>query len=69
MKQVTMHKPDMIIPFNGYSFFKILYTGDLPETLEKAYNQMNELNDEAPRNEFDEKRKETQQVQSQEKKK
>jgi len=69
MKQVTIHKADMIVPYNGFSFFKIVYSGDLPDKLEKAYNEMNDLNDEAPRNEFEEKRKETLKVQSKDKKK
>ncbi|MFH2142256.1 MAG: DUF748 domain-containing protein [Bacteroidota bacterium] len=41
------------IPYNGFSFYKILYKGELPESLIKAHNQMNELNDEGPRKTFE----------------
>lgn len=40
------------IPFNGFSYYKINYKGELPKSLEKAYEKINELNNEAPRNKF-----------------
>jgi hypothetical protein len=40
------------IPFNGFSFFKIVYKGELPRSLIKAYEQMNDLNNIAPRNKY-----------------
>lgn len=48
-KQVTFTKAENGIPFNGYSFYKITYKGDLPEALIAAYSKMNNLNNEAPR--------------------
>jgi hypothetical protein len=45
------------IPFNGYSFYKIVYKGELPESLIKSFRKMNELNDEAPREKFKKERK------------
>ena len=48
------------IPYNGFSFFKIVYNGELPESLIKAYQQMNELNREAPRTRFEKEREKNQ---------
>jgi hypothetical protein len=58
-KQVTFTKAENGIPFNGYSFYKITYKGDLPEALIAAYNQMNNLNNEAPRKEYKADRRKT----------
>jgi hypothetical protein len=30
------------VPYNGFSFYKIVYKGEIPESLKKAYSQMNE---------------------------
>ncbi|MDO9254881.1 MAG: DUF748 domain-containing protein [Bacteroidales bacterium] len=40
------------IPYNGYSFYQIIYKGEFPDDIKKAYLKMNELNDKAPRNLF-----------------
>ena len=56
-KQVIAKKEKDTIPFNGFSFYKISYKGDLPKELEKAYQKMNELNDKAPRKKFKQERK------------
>ena len=49
MKQVKFTPSKSVIPFNGYSFYKISYHGELPEILLTAYNKMNSLNNEVPR--------------------
>jgi hypothetical protein len=41
-----------MIPYNGYSFYRIIYKGEFPDDIKKAYQKMNELNDKAPRNLF-----------------
>jgi len=46
-----------IIPYNGFSFYKIKYTGDFPELLLKANQEIDELNNEAPRKKFEKERK------------
>jgi hypothetical protein len=51
-KRVIIHAGVNNIPYNGFSFFKIVYEGELPESLIKAYRQMNELNNRAPRKRF-----------------
>jgi hypothetical protein len=49
MKQVKFTDSESVLPFNGYSFYKIIYHGELPEVLLTAYSRMNELNNEVPR--------------------
>jgi hypothetical protein len=41
-----------MIPYNGFSFYRIIYKGEFPDEIKKAYLKMNELNDKAPRNLF-----------------
>ena len=45
-------------PYDGFSYFKLKYPGEIPDGLRKAYEKMNELNDEAPRKKYLEERKE-----------
>ena len=40
------------IPFNGFSYYKIDYKGEIPKSLKKAYQRINEFNNEPPRNKF-----------------
>jgi hypothetical protein len=40
------------IPYNGFSFYKIVYNGEFPKFLIKAYKQMNELNNASPRKRY-----------------
>jgi hypothetical protein len=51
-KQVKVKKGKSVIPFNGYSFYKIEYDGNFPPYLLRAFRQMCELNREAPREKF-----------------
>ncbi|MEO5582576.1 MAG: DUF748 domain-containing protein [Saprospiraceae bacterium] len=51
-KQVKMLASKQVIPYNGFSFYKIEYKGELPESLLKAYSEMNYLNDRSPRKKF-----------------
>lgn len=55
--QVKTFSSKNIIPYNGFSFYKIEYKGEFPEYLIKAYQQMDELNNEAPRKKFKKERK------------
>jgi hypothetical protein len=50
--RVKIHAGTNIIPYNGFSFYKITYKGELPEDLKKAYRKMIELNNEAPRKKY-----------------
>ncbi len=54
--QVKISPGKNLIPYNGFSFYKINYKGEFPEALTKAYLQMNELNDETPRKKFKQER-------------
>lgn len=51
-KQIKIHTNVNVIPYNGFSFYKIDYKGEYPESLIKAYRKMNELNKEVPRDKF-----------------
>ncbi len=55
--RVKIYTGENHIPYNGFSFYKIVYKGELPKSLIKAYRKMNELNDEAPREKFKKERK------------
>jgi hypothetical protein len=57
--QVIIKPTETSIPYNGFSYFKLAYPGELPRNLRKAYEKMNDLNDEGPRKKyFDRRRKE-----------
>ena len=51
-KQVNMHPHEDSVPYNGFSYFKISYQGDVPKSLRKAYEEMHDFNDETPRNKY-----------------
>ncbi len=51
-KQIKFQEGINIVPYNGFSMYKINYEGNLPESIMNAYRRMNELNNEAPRNKF-----------------
>ena len=56
-KRVKISKSENVIPYNGFSFYKIEYHGKIPESLMKAHREMNELNNEAPRKKYRQERK------------
>jgi hypothetical protein len=39
--RVKIYKDENEIPYNGFSFYKIVYSRELPKSLKKAYQQMN----------------------------
>ena len=46
-KQIKFSPPVNVIPYNGFSFYKIEYNDKFPKSLIKAYRQVNELDEEA----------------------
>ncbi len=50
--KIKIYTGENIIPFNGFSFYKINYKGEIPESIMKAYQKMNELNNITPRNKY-----------------
>ncbi len=56
-KQIKFLQAENVIPYNGFTFYKIIYKGDFPEPLITAYQQMNELNEKVPRDKFKNERK------------
>ena len=57
-KQLTFSSGKNLVPYNGFSYYKLSYNGEFPKHLMKAYRKMNELNNESPRDKFKEERKE-----------
>jgi len=55
--QIKILESESTIPYNGFSYYKISYKGEFPESLKKAYNKLNRLNDEIPRKQFKKERK------------
>lgn len=47
------------IPFNGFSYYKISYNGELPEDVKEAFYKLNELDNKKPREKLKEERKKT----------
>jgi hypothetical protein len=43
--RIHFQKTVYSVPYNGFSFYKIDYKGDMPKNLKKAYRQMDELNE------------------------
>jgi hypothetical protein len=50
--QVIIVAASNVIPFNGFSFYKISYKGDIPNDLEKAYQKLENYDDENPRKRY-----------------
>jgi hypothetical protein len=55
--RIKFYPGETTIPYNGFSFYKITYKGEFPQAIIKAYQKMNELNEEAPRKKFNSDRK------------
>ena len=55
-KRIRISEGENVIPYNGFSFYKIAYNGDLPKQLIKAYKEMDELNNETPRKGYEKER-------------
>ena len=60
--QVTMNKGENVVPYNGFSFYRVDYKGELPDNLMKAYQKIDEYNNKVPRKKFTGKRKSIQNV-------
>ncbi len=50
--RVKMKPNENTIPYNGFSFFKIMFDGDMPIDLSEAYKDLEEYNDEKPRKKY-----------------
>ena len=54
--RVKFNSPQSIIPYNGFSYFKMEYKGELPDYLTNAYKKIDELNNEVPREKYEKER-------------
>jgi Domain of Unknown Function (DUF748) len=55
--RVKLYAHENSIPYNGFSYFKLEYPGEIPPALQKAYQKMNNLNKEMPRKKYRAQRK------------
>jgi hypothetical protein len=56
-RKIKFHSGISQIPYNGFSFYRIEYKGELPYSLYKAYSKMNDLDDSPPRRRFKKERR------------
>jgi hypothetical protein len=47
--QIQFLKSNSVVPYNGYSFFELDISGEIPPSLLEAYKHINLVNDEKPR--------------------
>jgi hypothetical protein len=52
INRVKFTQAEYLIPYNGFSYYKINYNGDFPDPVIKAYRKMYDLNDKAPREKY-----------------
>jgi hypothetical protein len=50
--RVTFHSSTDSVPYSGFSHYKIIYHGPIPESLQRAYREMHELNNEGRRKKY-----------------
>jgi hypothetical protein len=60
--RIKIHTGENTIPYNGFSFYKIVYNGEFPASLIKAYQKMNGFNHEAPRKKYQKEREKNKHV-------
>jgi hypothetical protein len=48
-QQLILHPSQNVIPYNGFSYYRIEYKNELPAWLIKAYKEMNKINNDPPR--------------------
>ena len=51
-KRLKISVGENVIPYNGFSFYKITYKGEYPESILGAYRKLDEYNNEAPRKKY-----------------
>lgn len=50
-KRIKIYSNENTVPYNGFSYYKINYKGDMPESLISAYKRLNDMNTRPPRKE------------------
>jgi hypothetical protein len=55
--RVKFERNVSVVPFNGFSYYKIDYNGEFPKKLIEAYEELEELNQQSPRQKYTEKRR------------
>jgi hypothetical protein len=57
-QRVKIMPSETVIPFDGFSYYRINYNGEMPPKLLDAYDEINQINDEKPRRQYLKARKE-----------
>ena len=57
LNQIRFSAPETVIPFNSFSFYRIIYKGDFPESFMTAYRLMNQINSDGERQQYRKDRK------------
>ena len=57
LNQIRFSAPENVIPFNSFSFYRIIYKGDFPESFMNAYRLMNQINNVGERKQYRKDRK------------
>ena len=50
--RIKMMTAQNVIPFNGFSYYKIEYKGEIPEKLQEAYDEVSAIDDRDPRRQY-----------------
>jgi hypothetical protein len=58
-KQITIKKSENKVPFNGFSYYRIDYNGNLPPETKAAFETLKNLDSEEPREKLTDERKKT----------
>ncbi|HEY5593481.1 MAG TPA: hypothetical protein VIK55_21005, partial [Paludibacter sp.] len=51
-KRIKISVGENVIPYNDFSFYKITYKGEYPESILRSYRKLDEYNNEAPRKKY-----------------
>ena len=57
LNQIRFSAVESVIPYNGFSFYRIIYKGDFPESFMNAYRLMNQINNDGERKQYRKDRK------------
>jgi hypothetical protein len=58
-QRTEIQEAESLVPFNGFSYYRISYKGDLPSETKEAYEKLKELDSKQPRRPYTDERKKT----------
>jgi hypothetical protein len=57
--RLKLEKPVNRVPFNGFSYYQVLYHGNIPESMKEAFEKLRDYDNEEPRKSLKKKRNNT----------